>query len=182
MDLRTTSTGVFWEGQSWNSHTLSTSHYDATEKTSLCRCIILQIRNISPTEMGKVVETSSFHQTLTNFTDQRYTWIDNPVSTNHGIKDLGIIYSSSLQWDLHYKNIISKAYKMFYVLRHTFTTPSHVARKRLYINLVRSHLVYCSPLWRPHLIKDIEIFERVQRRATKFILNNYHLDYISQLL
>ena len=41
-------------------------------------------------------------------------------------------------------------------------TPLHVARKRLCITLVRSYLVYCSPLWRPHLIKDIEIFERVQ--------------------
>ena len=71
---------------------------------------------------------------------------------------------------------------MFYVLKRTFTTPSYVARKRLYITLVRSHLVYCSPLWRPHLIKDIENFERVQRRATKFILNNYHLDYRSRLL
>ena len=67
-------------------------------------------------------------------------------------------------------------------MRHTFTTSSRVARKRLYITLVRSHLVYCSPLWRPHLIKDIEIFERVQRQATKFILNDYHLDYRSRLL
>ena len=71
---------------------------------------------------------------------------------------------------------------MFYILRRTFTTPSQTARKRLYFTLVRSHLVYCSPLWRPHLIKDIENFERVQRRATKFILNNYHLDYKSRLL
>ena len=71
---------------------------------------------------------------------------------------------------------------MFYVLRHTFTTPSQIARKRLYFTLVRSHLVYCSPLWRPHLIKDIKNFERVQRRATKFILNIYHLDYKSRLL
>ena len=109
--------------------------------------------------------------------DQHYPIHDNPVSTNHDIKDLGIIYSSSLLWDLHYKNIISKAYKIFHVLRHTFTTPSHVARKHLYITLVRSHLVYCSPLWRPHLIKDIEIFEKVQQQATKFILNDYHLDY-----
>ena len=71
---------------------------------------------------------------------------------------------------------------MFYVLRHTFTCPSLVARKRLYFTLVRSHLTYCSPLWRPHLIKDIQNFERVQRRVTKFILNDYHLDYKSRLL
>ena len=94
--------------------------------------------------------------------DQQYFIHDNPISTNHDIKDLGIIYTHSLQWDLHYKSIISKAYKMFYVLRRTFTTPSYVARKRLFISLVRSHLVYCSPLWKPHLIKDIENFERVQ--------------------
>ena len=99
-----------------------------------------------------------------------------------GFQYLGFTYTSNLQWDLHYKSIISKAYKMFYVLRHTFTTTSLTARKRLYFTLVRSHLVYCSPLWRPHLIKDIERFETVQRRATKFILNNYHLNYRSRLL
>jgi len=92
------------------------------------------------------------------------------------------MFSCSFQWDLHYKNIISKAYKIFYILRHTFTCPSLVARKRLCFTLVRSNLVYCSPLWRPHLIKDIENFERVQRHVTKFILNNYHLDYRSRLL
>ena len=113
--------------------------------------------------------------------DCLYLIQNNPVSTKRDIKDLGIMFSCSFQWDLHYKSIISKAYKMFYVLRHT--CPSLVARKRLYFTLVRSHLTYCSPLWRPHLIKDIQLnFEKVQRRVTKFILNDYHLDYKSRLL
>ena len=47
-------------------------------------------------------------------------------------------------------------------------------KKRLYISLVRSHLSYCSQLWWPHLIKDIINIERVQRKATKFRLNNYN--------
>ena len=114
--------------------------------------------------------------------DHQYFIHDNPVSISHDIKDLGIMFSCSFQWDHHYKNIISKAYKMFYILRRTFTCPSPVARKHLYFTLVRSNLVYCSPLWRLHLIKDIENFERVQRHVTKFILNNYHLDYRSRLL
>ena len=105
----------------------------------------------------------------------------DPVSSIHQIKDLGIMFSSDLQWNLHYKNIISKAYKMLYTLRRIFTCPSPIARKHLYLTLVRSHLVYCSPLWRPYLIKDIEHFERLQRRITKFILNNYELDYKSRL-
>ena len=42
-------------------------------------------------------------------------------------------------------------------------------------------LVYCSQIWRPHLIRDILLLERVQRRATKYILNNYNLSYESHL-
>ena len=48
--------------------------------------------------------------------------------------------------------------------------------------MVRSHLTYCSQVWRSHLIKDIEILEKVQRRATKWILNNYTSDYKSRLI
>ena len=57
-----------------------------------------------------------------------------------------------------------------------------MSRKKLYISLVRSQLVYCSQVWRPHLIKDILALERVQRHATKFILNDYSMDYKNRLL
>ena len=106
---------------------------------------------------------------------------NNSIPSQLQTKDLGITFTSNLQWTMHYKSIISKAYKMFHLLRRTFNCPLAPARKHLYLALVRSYLVYCSPLWRPYLIKDIENFERLQRRATKFILNNYHLDYKSRL-
>ena len=51
------------------------------------------------------------------------------------------------------------------------------ARKQLYISLVWSQLLYCSLLWRPQLLKNIFILERVQRRATKFVLNDYESSY-----
>ena len=57
-----------------------------------------------------------------------------------------------------------------------------MSRKKLYISLVCSQLIYCSQVWRPHLIKDISALERVQRRATKFILNDYSMDYKNRLL
>ena len=37
-------------------------------------------------------------------------------------------------------------------------------------------------LWRPYLLKDISLLERVQRRATKYILNDYHSTYKSRLI
>ena len=42
--------------------------------------------------------------------------------------------------------------------------------------------MYCSPLWRPYLIQDILLLEKVQCRATKIILNDYTSDYKSRLI
>ena len=49
-----------------------------------------------------------------------------------------------------------KAYNTFGLLRRTFKTNNVQVTKQLYISLVRSQLLYCSQLWRPQLIKDIQ--------------------------
>ena len=54
-------------------------------------------------------------------------------------------------------------------------------KKHLYISLVRSQLTYCSVVWRPHLIKDITTLEKIQRRASKYILSDFSSDYKSRL-
>ena len=52
---------------------------------------------------------------------------------------------------------------------------------KLYISLVRSQLLYCAPVWRPHLLKDISKIEQLQRRATKYILQDFSSDYKTRL-
>lgn len=103
-----------------------------------------------------------------------------PVAVSN--RDLGVLLSCDLSWSAHIRLISSKAYKMLGLIRRTFSSSISVpVRRLLYLTLVRSRLMYCSVVWRPHLRKDIVLLERVQRRATKFILNDFHSDYKTRL-
>ena len=93
-------------------------------------------------------------------------------------RDLGIIVKNDLSWTEHYNIICRKAYQSLNLIRRTFKQTMTTQVKRcLYLTLVRSHLAYCSQIWRPRLVKDTLNLERIQRKATKYILNNYVVDY-----
>ena len=73
-----------------------------------------------------------------------------------------------MSWSRHYNAITAKPYQTLGLIRRTFSSsiPTKI-KKLLYISLVRSIITYnCSPVWKPHLIRDIQLLEQVQRRAT----------------
>ena len=73
--------------------------------------------------------------------------------------------------------VVAKVYKTLGLLSRTFkANNTYQVKKLLYIFLVRSQLLYCSQLW---ISQDIQLLEHVQRRATKYILNNYDFLYKS---
>ena len=89
------------------------------------------------------------------------------LNLRHSIKIWGVTFSSDLSWSAHYNAISTKAYQTLGLIRRTFKINCIEAKKKLYLALVRSQLLYCSQLWRPQLIRDINILERIQQRATK---------------
>ena len=91
-------------------------------------------------------------------------------------RDLGVAVTNNLSWSIHYNHICSKAYAALNLIRRTITTSSINVKKWLYLSLVRSQL------WRPRLLKDITQLERVQRRATKYIVQDRNQDYKSRLI
>ena len=47
--------------------------------------------------------------------------------------------------------------------------------------MVRPHLEYANSVWCPYKKGDIEIIEKVQKRATKLIISVHKLTYIERL-
>ena len=86
-------------------------------------------------------------------------------------QDLGIITNYHLSWNPHIDHVVSKANRMFCLIKRTckgLDDPRTLCT--LYCSLVRSYLEYCSVVWSPYTKRNTDKLERVQRRATKFIL------------
>ena len=123
-----------------------------------------------------------FNSTVRDQILTKYFLNNQPLAQRASQRDLGVIISDDLSWSLHHSTIISKALKTLGLIRRTFgSSTSFKVRKILYLALVRSQLTYCSSIWRPRYLKDILLLESVQRRATKWILNDYESNYKSRL-
>ena len=88
--------------------------------------------------------------TKSHFIDTAYILNSCEILSKDIHKDLGVMISSDLTFEAHYNYIVSRAYQTPGLLQRTFSSRTNVKEKQLlYIALVRSQFIYCSPVWRP---------------------------------
>lgn len=79
--------------------------------------------------------------------------------------------ASDLTWTKHVGDRSSKANQLLGFLRRSAAEiKSYRTRRTLYLAVVRPLLGYATQIWAPQYIELMKRVERVQRRATKFIL------------
>lgn len=96
-------------------------------------------------------------------------------------KDLGVLVSSDLKVASQCAKAASSANRMLGVISRSFCCKSIEITLRLYKALVRPHLDYCVQVWRPHYQKDIDLLEKVQRRATRMVEGFKDISYEDRL-
>ena len=84
-------------------------------------------------------------------------------------KDVGFVVSSDMKVSEQCGIAARKGNQILGLIRRNIAYRDNRLIIPLYISLVRPHLEYCIQAWRPHMSKDIDKLERVQRRATRLI-------------
>lgn len=101
--------------------------------------------------------------------------------TGLACKDLGVYVSSNLSSSIHCTNISAKASKISAMIRRSFVSKNIDLMVLAFKTYVRPILEYCSVVWNPYHISDINTVEKVQRQFTKKILWRHNLSYNQRL-
>ena len=96
-------------------------------------------------------------------------------------KDLGVHTDNSLKFSEHCQNKVNTANKTLRYIRHTFKYMDEDMFLLLYKALVRPHVEYATCIWNPYLKYNMDMIERVQRRATKIVPSLRDLSYTDRL-
>ena len=96
-------------------------------------------------------------------------------------KDLGIVVSQDLKTHVQCLEARNKANRMLGIINRNVSYKSKDVITKLYNSYVRPHLEYCIQAWRPYHRGDIDMLEKVQRRATKLIPSLRRLSYEDRL-
>ena len=88
-------------------------------------------------------------------------------------KYLGVTININLSWDRHIDIIVGKGNKTLGFIRRNLKDCIKPVKSAANIAIVRPIAEYASTVWDPSNPKNIKSIEQVQKRATRFVHNNY---------
>ena len=96
-------------------------------------------------------------------------------------KDLGVTMNANMKVSEQCRIAASKGNQVLGMILRNKTYKEKSFIIPLYKAIVKPHLEYCIQAWNPHLRKDVDMLEKIQRRATKLIPELRDLTYEERL-
>ena len=96
-------------------------------------------------------------------------------------KDLGVTMNANMKVSEQCRIAMSKGNQVLGMIRRNITYKETSLIVPLYKAIVRPHIEYCIQGWNTYLRKDIDMLDKIQRRATKLIPGLRDLRYEERL-
>ena len=110
-----------------------------------------------------------------------YKMGDKVITKSKEEKDLGVMIQNNLSPEAHIKRVFGSTYRMLTNIRVAFHYMDTSMMKKIITTMVCPKLEYAAVVWSPHLKKDINKLERIQRIATKMVPDLRDLAYEDRL-
>ena len=96
-------------------------------------------------------------------------------------RDMGILVSNNLSWQDQVHSAVSKACRIWGLIKIAFKNIDCKAFKQVYSWMIRSYQEYGVYVWKTYLFKRINKAESVQIRVTKMVYKIFTMDYDDRL-
>ena len=103
----------------------------------------------------------------------QYTLHGQVLESVDSAKYLGVNISQDLSWNHHVNEITGKANRTLGFIKRNVKTRNEQVKQLAYKTLVRPQVEYASSVWNPHTDQNILKLEMIQRRAARWVKNNY---------
>ena len=138
-------------------------------------------------DLNKLTHWSTIWQMPFNLTKCEYLIVTNkssPLMYHYKLNDyeiqrvqsakyLGLTISGNLSWSTHISGIIGRANSALSFFRRNFGQCTQTIKTKCYQTYIRPICEYAAVIWSPHLQTNIHQLEMIQRKATRFVFNDY---------